>query len=133
MTGRKPKPTALKLIKGTARKHRMNKNEPKPELALLEPAPSWLSTEAKKEWKRLIKLLTDSSIVTKLDLTMLATFCQMWGDYIKGIKASEPVSMAHVTQMRLMAAEFGMTPSSRSKVETVTPVDKNAYDPWDEF
>ena len=132
MTGRKPKPTALKIIKGTARKHRMNDKEPKPETAKKQAPPGWLNVDAKKEWKRLIAELTDNGIVTNLDLSMLAALCQLWGEYIAGIKTSEPVSMAHVTQMRLLAAEFGLTPSSRSKVEAI-PIEIIEHDPWDDL
>jgi hypothetical protein len=40
MAGRKPLPTHLKLVKGTARPHRLNKDEPKPAIAVPEPASS---------------------------------------------------------------------------------------------
>jgi hypothetical protein len=36
MAGRKPLPTHLKLVKGTARPHRLNKDEPKPAVAVPE-------------------------------------------------------------------------------------------------
>ena len=132
MTGRKPLPTALKMIKGTARKHRMNKNEPKIKQGDIPPCPSWMGVEGKKEWKRLSTALHDTGIVTALDTSMLAALCQMWGEYVESVKAGEPVSVAHVTQMRLMAAEFGLTPSSRSKVEAV-PIETLEHDPWDDL
>lgn len=37
MAGRKPLPTHLKLVKGTARPHRLNKAEPKPVVVVPEP------------------------------------------------------------------------------------------------
>jgi len=37
MAGRQPLPTHLKLVKGTARPHRLNKDEPNP--AVDEPLP----------------------------------------------------------------------------------------------
>ena len=132
MPGRKPIPTALKILKGTARPHRINDKEPQVEVAKPQPAPVWLNSDAKKEWVRLFDLLTKSGVITDLDTSMLATFCQMWGEYIAGFKSGDPVGVTHMTQMRLMAAEFGLTPSSRSKVEAIIP-ESNEYDPWDQF
>ncbi len=130
--GRKPIPTALKLIQGTLRKERINKHEP--DIKTKMPAcPAWLNVEAKKEWKRLIKELNKYGIATGFDFIALATLCQMWGEYIEGAKVGEPVGAAHVTQMRLLLVEFGMTPSSRSKVEAVEVLEPDAYDPWNEF
>jgi len=85
-----------------------------------------------KSAKRVFKLLTKNKVITDFDLAMLATFCQMWGDYISSIKTNEPVTMAHITQMRLLAGEFGLTPVSRSRVEMIEPVSSEP-DPWDEF
>jgi hypothetical protein len=46
MAGRKPLPTHLKLVKGTARSHRLNKKEPKLPLVAPEP-PDHLDERAK--------------------------------------------------------------------------------------
>ncbi len=45
MAGRKPIPTNLKLIRGTARPHRMNKDEPAPPVCAPEP-PAHLDDRA---------------------------------------------------------------------------------------
>jgi hypothetical protein len=50
-SGRKRKPTYLKLVTGTARKSRLNPAEPKPEPALPSP-PEHLMPEALAEWER---------------------------------------------------------------------------------
>lgn len=133
MAGRRPKPTALKILFGTDRKSRLNQKEPQPKEANLAQCPIWLCVEGKKEWRRLARKLKDVGILSELDMTAFTVYCQMWGEYIAGIKANEPVSMAHVTQMRLMAAEFGLTPSSRSRVVAVDLLQPKANDPWDDL
>src|SRR5699024_12033090 len=40
--------------------------------------PHWLSYIAKNEWKRIIPLLKDLPIAS-LDLTMVASYCQIYG------------------------------------------------------
>lgn len=115
---RKTTPTALKLVKGTARPGRINKHEPKHK-AGLPKCPAWINEEGKKEWKRAGKLLVESGVATHLDFVNFAVFCQMWGEFVDGVKKLEPVSVAHITQMRLYAIELGMTPSSRSKVSAI--------------
>jgi len=54
--GRKPKPTALKVLEGNPGKRPLNLNEPKPEKKASK-CPSWLEPEAKKEWRRMSKTL----------------------------------------------------------------------------
>ena len=49
MAGRKPLPTHLKLVKGTARPHRINKAEPRPAVAVPEP-PAHLDERARAKF-----------------------------------------------------------------------------------
>ena len=49
MRGRKKKPTILKLVSGTQRKHRANPGEPEPEGGLYSP-PDFLTETQKSEW-----------------------------------------------------------------------------------
>ncbi len=52
MRGRRPKPTALKLIAGNPGKRPLNRNEPKPAHSV-PTCPAHLSPTGKAEWKRL--------------------------------------------------------------------------------
>ena len=73
--GRKPKPTAIKALEGNPGKRELNKNEPKPKKKA--PAcPKWLDDEAKKEWRRLSKQLEELGILTEVDMTAFAGYCQ---------------------------------------------------------
>lgn len=54
--GRKPKPTAIKELEGNPGKRPLNANEPRPERKAPR-CPAWLDTEAKREWRRMGKVL----------------------------------------------------------------------------
>ena len=58
MAGRKPKPTALKKLESNPGKRKLNTKEPVPAKGMPE-CPKWLLPEAKEEWKRLCKKLSD--------------------------------------------------------------------------
>ena len=55
MAGRKTLPTHLKLVKGTARPHRLNKAEPKPVVATPEP-PDHLDEAASDRLRKSVTL-----------------------------------------------------------------------------
>ena len=144
--GRKPVPTALKLIKGTDQPCRMNKNEPKPKADRIT-MPAGLSPEAKKHWKQVIKHLKDAKIMTNLDVPALMIYCEAYaqwkdatdkindhGAIIRGQNgpARSPylmVAQKAFDQMKQMLTEFGMTPSSRTKISTNGEDDPHD-DPW---
>ena len=73
--GRKPLPTAIKLLEGDRGKGRrpINKNEPTPSQENVK-CPAWLMPEAKKEWKRLAPALMAMGILTDHDLEAFAGF-----------------------------------------------------------
>ena len=71
--GRKPKPTALKVLEGNPGKRPLNDHEPIPPKGELK-CPSWLLPEAKKEWKRLASSLEAMGVLTMADLTAFAGY-----------------------------------------------------------
>jgi P27 family predicted phage terminase small subunit len=80
MKGRKPKPTALKVLEGNPGKRPLPTNEPKP--APLAPKhPAWLHRDAKKEWKRVAPQLERLGLLTSLDMAALAGYCQAYARY----------------------------------------------------
>ena len=62
MRGRKPKPTALKLLDGT-RADRINHDEPAMPPASIEP-PDWLDETARAYWGDLAPVLQSSGLLT---------------------------------------------------------------------
>lgn len=133
--GRKPKPTAVKVLEGNPGKRELNMFEPVPRKTSLPKCPDWLEEEARNEWHRLSKNLYELGLLTDLDVQAFASYCQAYarwreaeefitqhGSLIKtksGYWQQVPqVSIAHQNQKIMMqaAAEFGLTPSSRSRI-----------------
>ena len=62
--GRKPKPTAVKVLEGNPGKRPLNMYEPVPERRAPE-CPSWLNDEAKAEWDRLADKMVNLGTLQK--------------------------------------------------------------------
>lgn len=134
--GRKPKPTAVKMLEGNPGKRHLNPFEPVPVQRSKAPeCPDWLEEEAKNEWNRLADNLADLGLLTEMDIQAFASYCQAYarwreaeefitqhGSIVKTGSGSwqqvPQVSIAHQNQKIMMqaAAEFGLTPSSRSRI-----------------
>ena len=134
--GPAPKPTALKVLQGNPGKRKLNDSEPTFEKTdeILKP-PSYLSTYAKKEWKRIAPMLIKNNLLTDADITALAAYCQSYDDWINAEKAKRTYGTVFITdkgnviqrpevgiankakqEMRAWGKEFGLTPSSRSQL-----------------
>lgn len=132
--GRKPKPTAMKELEGNPGKHPLNTSEPKPNKKA--PAcPKWLEPEAKKEWRRLAKQMEAIGILTEVDMAAFAGYCQAYarwkeaeefitqhGTIVKtpsGYWQQVPqvsIAQTYLKIMNKFAEQFGLTPSSRSRI-----------------
>lgn len=89
--GRKPKPTAVKVLEGNPGKRSLNTGEPKPEKKAPR-CPAWLEDEAKKEWKRMAKQLEHLGILTEIDMAAFAGYCQA---YARWKEAEEFITQHH--------------------------------------
>jgi P27 family predicted phage terminase small subunit len=134
MAGRRPTPTATKILNGNPGKRPINKSEPK--FSGIPTCPKHLDKAAKAEWKRVAAELTAAGLLTTVDRAALAAYCSAWsrwigaetniqkfGTVIKSPKSGFPIQNPYVgvantalDQMRKFAVEFGMTPSSRSRI-----------------
>lgn len=133
--GRKPKPTHLKLMEGNPGKRRLNENEPKPR-PIRPDCPEWLLDEAKAEWDRVVPELERMGLLTIVDRAALAAYCQAWArmveaeakieqygsilkvkgsDYIQ-VSPYETLRRQNAQLIRSFCTEFGLTPSSRSRI-----------------
>ncbi len=82
MRGRKPRPTALKLIEGNPGKRPLNPREPKPERRV-PTCPAHLSPTAKAEWKRVARQMAVLGMISDLDRAALAAYCQAYGRWVE--------------------------------------------------
>jgi len=148
MRGRKPTPTKLKLLHGNPGRRPLNAREPKPK-AGLPPCPSSLKGTARAAWRQIAKMLRDAGIGTALDRHAMILLVDAWvtwdtatttlrqsGLLVKspsGFPMQSPLlaiaNRAHEQIVRLLA-EFGMTPSARTRVHVEVP---QAPDPLQEF
>lgn len=141
MKGRKPEPSALKLLRGLPGKRALSPDEPKPSALAGVPPPDWLDPEAADEWRRLAPMLERLGILTETDTQALSAYCEAWatwkqatqkirqfGMVINGKDGDLPVVSPYVkiaekafAQVKGMLIEFGMTPSSRTRVHVAKP------------
>ena len=130
MAGRKPTPTAMKLLAGNPGKRPLNRREPKPTLGV-PPCPKWLSLEARKEWRWVVKELAQAGVLARIDRTMLAVYCHLVAEFVQAAAKGESVIPSKVAQIRALASEFGLTPSSRARLSTL-PQDEGK-DPFEDI
>lgn len=113
------KPKAQKKLQGTYRKDRDHGEPDLPVVGDAEP-PDWLiSPEAVRLWKKCLRVLAPVRTLAESDLEMLAQYCNLHAKIVKLWRAGETPTAALLTQLRMMANEFGLTPASRSKPSAV--------------
>ena len=147
--GPKPLPAAIHQLRGTFRPDR-HSDSVVPKTGL-PTCPAHLNSTAKREWKRVLSELGPIGLATKLDRSALAAYCQVYARWVeaeeqikthgvlvkgsKGYPVLSPyleVANKAIQQMRLLLAEFGMTPSARTRVSASALID-DEYDPLAEF
>lgn len=105
----------LKALRGTDRPDRMREE---PDFPAVEdaPPPDWLiDPVAVAEWRDKVALLSAAGVLTEASLTPLAHYCNMHASAVRQWRAGMPPTAADLTQLRLMATEFGFTPASATK------------------
>lgn len=135
MPGPAPKPTALKKLAGNPGKRPLNSNEPTYPVEI-PPCPRHLSKVARREWRRVTKLLLAAGVIAQVDRAVLAAYCVAYGRWVEaeeqltevddlkqltpgGMEAQSVYLQIANKAMLLMykfAAEFGFTPSARTRV-----------------
>ena len=134
-------PTELKKQRGTLRKDRMNENEPKLP-SVIPPIPTWLSEDGQKAFSELSTLLHDMSVLTQADELALTLLCDAYSEYKKAkevvnelgatmevtsregntksvIRPEVQIANQSFVRVFQLLKEFGLTPSSRAKVNAI--------------
>jgi len=141
--GRKPKPIKLKLVEGI-KKRPIKRKEVKPK-PIAPTCPEWLNEEAKKEWSRVSPILESLGLLTILDRAALEAYCVCYSRILEAeqkikeiglivkdrrgsVKKNPYVTIAssYSKLMISLCGEFGMTPSSRGRMQLpIGPDDDN--------
>ena len=150
MRGAKPKPTALKVLAGNPGRRPLNDLEPQPTVGSMDPPPG-LSEEAARHWGIVSHHLHECGLLTEIDKPAFRLYCEAfarWHDANEQISIYGPVvkspkgfvvqspylgiaNRAHDQMVKLLV-EFGMTPSSRSRVAVEQKAKpSNVYDNLD--
>lgn len=118
MRGRKPAPTALKILKGT-QPCRINRNEPVVPPGIPEP-PGFLDAIGKQFWVEHAQLLAGMGVLTQADKYALGMLAESFARY-----RQYPDDQRRRDEFRKLLVEFGLTPSARSrlKVDGKKPTD----------
>lgn len=115
--------------------------------------PNWIDDEAKDAWKQIVPLLEQMEVLTRIDRNALSRYCQLWARWKKAeqfiqkhgdtyqlkddsgktkcLMQFPQVSIAHklAAQLTKLEAEFGMTPSARSRIQLMDS--SKLGDPYD--
>lgn len=140
MRGRKPKPTAKKKLEGNPGKRQLNKREPKPKVSA-NITPAQIDAGMRSFTDLYLPQLQAMQIFTDADL---AAFELMSVHYAMAWRAAEIVQSQGIVLtdkfgqlhkhpalqilrdnsalFKAYAAEFGMTPSARSRIQVPLPV-----------
>ena len=152
MAGRKPLPIAVKQIKGTAQKCRINPREPKP-VGQLCAAPEYMSEAAKEAWNYAVEN-SPPGLLSALDGAILERWANCSGLYrealskinragVSGMIIKTPSGILRrsplmdvirdlALEMKGYEAEMGFTPASRSRISTSADAPRES-DPWSEI
>ncbi|HHY45871.1 MAG TPA: phage terminase small subunit P27 family [Firmicutes bacterium] len=151
--GRRARPVELQLIKGNHLTRREVATRRDAEASMRPPSsrltpPKWLDKAAKKEWRRIVKLMEGLGILTDVDVDTLAAYCDAVVRYAeasqqvreqgfvvmndKGTPIQNPALLAVEKYWRIMskaAAALGLDPTSRASLAKAKAAEK----PKDEF
>ena len=138
MRGRKPVPTALRVLRGNPSKRPINRQEPRPEPLDTACPPELTDPEAIAEWHRTIAPAVGTGHVTSADRVFAIAHCELWATWRSQL--ADALRHPHVVAVgqhqhpmpnpaRVMSnktllilakvdAELGLTPVSRTRVKT---------------
>ena len=133
-----PKPAIVREIEGNP-SHRplARRKEPRPDVKA-PPCPAHLDARAKREWKRLVRVLTEMRVLAEADQIQLANLCQTYSILAQaheelaksGIMVDgKPSSMLKIINqstetINRLSREFGLTPAARVRLNAVDPIDQ---------
>jgi P27 family predicted phage terminase small subunit len=152
-SGRRPQPTALKILRGNPGKRRLNPAEAHPPAATaaFDVPPPELEGDplAQAEWRRVAPMLRGCRLITEAERTSLIVLCQQWSRYVDsqdkirtlGLLVKTPAGVPlrnpylRIQQdafgiVNKLSEQLGLTPSGRAKIAAI-PGDDAPENKWD--
>lgn len=128
-SGRRPQPTALKVLRGNPSKTKLNQDEPKPPAGEVVK-PAGLSVGAAAVWDELAPICLAMRTLTVADQQPFATLCELQATFRKvvALKGSEDFrprqELDTANALRPYYALFGLEPVSRARIRMPKPTDE---------
>lgn len=146
MPGPAPAPPTLQLLNGRSEGRDSGGRvvTPPPDFRRIPPRPpTWLSREAKAEWKRVVPGLSRLDLTKEEDRASLTAYCETWATYKDAIQQVRKTGIVVANrsirkdgtettwhtknpamavaerasqQLRMWASEFGLTPSAEGRL-----------------
>jgi phage terminase small subunit len=114
MRGRKPVPSALKLLRGNpGRRKAVREVEP----PVGAEAPAWLPADARAHWDRIAPGLVGVGLLTILDADSLAIYCTLLAYFVRLAQQGLP-SAKIAAELRQQGGRFGLSPQDRLRVHS---------------
>lgn len=159
MRGRKPLPSHLKVIQGNRGKRPIKADAIQVEPSLPMPPPH-LCDEAKVEWGRVASMLYALRLLSEADVAALTAYCQAWAIHKQATEALNLMAKSDAVTKGLLikttngnaiqnpllgiankaandmvrfAAEFGMTPSARARINAPKGEETQSQDTVERF
>ena len=148
MTGRKPTPSVLKMLRGNPGRRPLNALEPEPD-ALSPACPPELTDDvARAEWTRAIVPAIRSGQITAADRMFAIAHCDLWATWRSQLAAAAQHAhviaagpnrypmpnparvMSHKTLLLLakVDSELGFSPTARARVTVAPRTQQSAVD-----
>jgi P27 family predicted phage terminase small subunit len=149
-SGRRPEPTALKMLRGNPGRRPLNMEEPHTPPAdpsMDTPPPEITADErAAAEWARVVPMLRMSGLISQSERAALITLCQQWSRYLAAHEQVRELGMvietgAHgrlvpnpylgvadgaLSHCHKLWHELGLTASGRARATKLQPTPADA-------
>lgn len=153
-SGRRPQPTALKILRGNPGKRPINQAEPKIATAdaSFDDPPAEITDDqvATTEWRRVAPLLRAAGLVSATERAALTALVQQWSRYLaahqqvmalgmcietaKSVPIPNPyllVADRALAHCQRLWSELGLTPSGRARASKLpAPADDKKPSKW---
>jgi P27 family predicted phage terminase small subunit len=134
MGTRGPAPKPLSILGESSHHAKYRRGDDAQHEAKAPACPSWLSDEGKREWRRVVRLMSAARTLTELDRGILAGYCELWAEVerltraLDGLAPTDPAFVPlsrrrgqAMDRLQRFGMQLGLTPASRGRVHPIRP------------